>query len=64
MFDLVVKIHQVLNLIKDFEVGYSTASDGKFLICYKGKRYYAKLEEIENPSEDVFDDLKRIKYWN
>lgn len=64
MITVIQKIHEVLNLIKDFQTGYSskTVSDGYMLISYKDKRYAAKLVEIENPSENPFDDLDRIHY--
>ena len=64
MITVIQKIHEVLNLIKDFQTGYSskTVSDGYMLISYKDKRYAVKLVEIENPSENSFDDLDRIHY--
>ena len=50
MFELVSKIHTILNLVKGFEVGYSskTVKDGKFLIEYQGERYSVKIEKIES----------------
>lgn len=64
MITVIQKIHEVLNLIKDFQTGYSSknASDGYMMITYKDKRYAVKLVEIENPSENPFDDLDRIQY--
>lgn len=62
--ELITKIHQVLSLVKDFRVGYSTKSidDGYMLIEYKGKRYAVKVAEISNPSENIFDDMDRVQY--
>lgn len=64
MITVIQKIHEVLNLIKDFQTGYSSknVSDGYMMITYKDKRYAVKLVEIENPSENPFDDLDRIQY--
>jgi hypothetical protein len=63
--ELIAKIHQVLNLVKDFKVGYSTKSidDGYMLIEYKGKRYAVKAVEITNPSEDIVKDVERTQYY-
>lgn len=64
MITVIQKIHEVLNLIKDFQTGYPSknVSDGYMMITYKDKRYAVKLVEIENPSENPFDDLDRIQY--
>lgn len=64
MRDLIIRLHEIINLIKDFTAGYGseTLSDGKMLIEYKGKRYAVKIEEIQNPSENVFKDIQRLKY--
>ena len=66
MMKLIHKIHEVLNLIKGFEVGYDskTAKDGKFLVEYCGERYFVKMEKVENPSANIFDDIDRLKYFN
>lgn len=66
MLSLVQKLHNILNLVKDFEAGYSsdTAENGKMLIIYKGKRYFLKLQEVDNPSDSVFDDIDKLKYFN
>ena len=62
--ELIHKMHEVLNHIKGFEVGYSTKTvgDGYMLIEYKGKRYAVKAVEI-NPSEDIFKDIEKVKYF-
>jgi hypothetical protein len=66
MFNLIYKIHTVLNLVKGFEVGYSseTTKDGKFLIEYCGERYFVKMEKVENPSANIFDDIDRLKCFD
>lgn len=63
--ELIHKMHEVLNNIKDFEAGYSskTSGDGYMLIEYKGKRYAVKAVEIDTPSENVFKDIERVKYF-
>lgn len=55
------KIHEIMNQIKGFVVGYSI-TDNKMLFEYEGKRYVAEFREIESPNEDIIDDMRRIKY--
>ena len=55
------KIHEIMNNIKGFTTGFSI-SDKKMLIEFNGKRYVAEIREIENPAEDIMDDMRRIKY--
>jgi hypothetical protein len=50
-----------MNNIKGFTVGYSV-TDNKMMFEYGGKRYVAEFREIVNPSEDMVDDMRRIKY--
>lgn len=66
MTELIQKIHLVLNLIKGFEVGYSskTIKDGKFLIEYCGERFWVRMEKITEPSANIFDDIARLEYFN
>ena len=61
MHNMFNKIHHIMNFVKGFTVGYSLTDD-KMLIEYEGKRYVAEFREIENPAEDIIDDMKRIKY--
>ncbi len=65
MINLIHKIHEILNLVKGFEVGYDskTAKDGKYLVEYCGERYFVKMEKVENPSANIFDDIDRLKYF-
>ena len=62
--ELIGKLHEVLNLIKDFTAGYSTRNmdKGLMLVEYKGKRYAVKVSEIKNPSENAIDDIDRLEY--
>lgn len=62
--ELIGKLHEVLNLIKDFTAGYSTRNmdKGLMMIQYKGKRYAVKVSEIKNPSENAIDDIDRLEY--
>ncbi len=62
--EIVVRLHEILNMIKDFTAGYSTknAGDGYMLIQHKGKRYAVKITEIKNPSEKAIDDIDRLEY--
>jgi hypothetical protein len=55
------EIHKVMNLIKGFTVGYS-GNESKMMFDFNGKRYVAEFREIEHPSENMVDDMKRIKY--
>lgn len=61
---IIIKLNAVLNFIKGFTAGYSTETfkDGYMLITYEGKRYAVKITEIENPSENAFDDIRKLKY--
>lgn len=61
MCDLLWKIYVVMNNIKDFVVGYS-AQDEKMIFEFEGKRYVAEFREIEDPKEDIRDDMRRIRY--
>lgn len=61
---IITKLNEVLNLIKGFTAGYGsdTFRDGYMLLTYEGKRYAVKITEIENPSENTFDDIRNLKY--
>ncbi len=61
MHKLFIEIHRFMNYVKGFTVGYSV-TDKKMLFEFEGKRYVAEFREIENPSEDIVDDMRRIKY--
>lgn len=61
MHDLLWNIYSVMNLIKSFTVGYS-GDNGKMLFDFNGKRWVAEFREVENPSENMVDDMRRIRY--
>lgn len=62
--ELICKMHAVLNIIKDFEVGYSTRNidNGYMLIEYKGKRYAVRAVEITDPAKNAVDDVDKLEY--
>lgn len=55
------KISDIMNNVKGFEVGFST-DEQKMLFEFEGKRYVAEFREIESPSKEILDDMRRIKY--
>jgi hypothetical protein len=61
MCELFDMIHRIMNYIKDFSVGYSI-QDEKMMFDFKGKRYVAEFREVENPAENPWEDMRRIKY--
>ena len=40
----------------------TAVQDEKMLFEFEGKRYIAEFREIENPKEDIADDMRRIRY--
>lgn len=64
MIELIIKLHTVLNLFKDFKAGYSSksAKDGYMLIEHNNTRYAVKIEEITYPKENINDDIERLEY--
>ena len=62
MRKLIIDIHTILNLMKDFAAGYSTKSSDQMMIDYQGKRYMATFEELcDVEEEDMFKTMN--KYW-
>ena len=61
MGDFLWKIYEVMNQIKGFTVGTNLQSN-KMLFEFDGKRYVAEFREVENPSVDIKDDMRRINY--
>ena len=62
MRELIIDIHRILNLMKDFVAGYSTRSTDQMMIDYKGKRYMLTFEELcDVNEEDMFKTMD--KYW-
>lgn len=62
MRKLIINIHTVLNLMKDFVAGYSSSSSDQMMIDYKGKRYMVTFEELcDVEDEEMFKTMNR--YW-
>ena len=61
MNNLFDKIYRIMDNIKGFMVGYSVTNN-KMMFDYDGKRYVAEFREVVNPSEDMVDDMRRIRY--
>lgn len=61
MFELIDRIHLILNTCKDFIAGYSCNKEDQMIIKYKDKFYKIYLKEVEAPK--VTDRLRK-KYNN
>ena len=62
MRELISQLYTVLNLIKDFNVGYSEDRKDQMMIDYKGKRYMITLAELcDADYETMLCTMKR--YW-
>lgn len=57
---LIFKLANMLNMMKDIEVGHSTSNDHAFLLYYKDKAYKVTLEEFE-PNENPVEDFKHLE---
>lgn len=65
MNEIIIELHKILNMLKGFSAGYGSDSlaQGRMLVEYDGKRYCLELREIEHPSENIFDDIRNLKYY-
>ena len=62
MRELINKLYTVLNLIKDFDVGYGEDRKDQMIIDYKGKRYMITFTELcDTEYETMLCTMKR--YW-
>ena len=62
--ELIIKLSDILNLMKDFSAGYSSLSSDEMMIDYKGKRYIINFDEICNSDEEeMFTSMKRYWKW-
>lgn len=65
MFELMEKIHRVMNEIKGFTVGYSF-SEGKMLFEKDGKLFVMECREVDqsytHAPKDIYEAMRRIKY--
>lgn len=58
---MMYKIYDIMDQIKGFQVGFN-AEESKMLFDVGGKRYVLEVREVENPSADALDDMRRIRY--
>lgn len=62
MFELIIKLHGILNQMKGFITGYGTKNcDDRMYVNYNGKHYMLKLVELD-PIEVT--DKDRENYRN
>ena len=65
MLDLMSKIHEIMNQIKGFTVGYSP-QESKMLFEKDGKLYVMECREVDlsytHAPKDVYEAMRRIKY--
>lgn len=61
---IIHKLFTCLNMLKDFEAGYSSndINDGFMMITYRGTHYAVKIVEMKEPkyTESIID---RVKYY-
>ena len=64
MKNIIVALYEILSMHKGFEAGFSSPSLGvsKMLVEYENKRYVLEVREIQHPSKDIADDIKRVHY--
>lgn len=58
-FELILALNDSLSRMKGFDCGYTTDNKNQMIVNYKEKRYVLSLKEVENPSEDIFDDIDK-----
>jgi hypothetical protein len=57
---VIIAVERVLNMIKGFEVGYTSRVDNKIMMDFEGSRYVVTFRKLENPSESMIDDIDRF----
>lgn len=62
MLNIIVKLTEILNMIKGFEAGCSTRFPDKMIIDLEGKRYVIQIHEVKHKSDSILDDLDRLSY--
>ena len=62
--NIIPKLVDVLNILKDFRAYYSTTSMGKGLMMfdYKDRRYAVKIVEITDPNREAVKDIDNLEY--
>lgn len=65
MQELMWKIHDIMNQIKGFTVGYSP-QESKMLFEKDGKLYVMECHEVDqsytHAPKDIYEAMRRIKY--
>lgn len=59
MLRLIVKLHEILTLLKDFKSMYSSSSKDKMIIEHENKFYLIKIEELDEV-EDIQELTKEL----
>lgn len=64
MFELIHKLFECINMLKDFSAGYSSSTfyDGLMMITYKGTNYAVKIVEMDE-QEDPMDAVNCTQYY-
>ena len=64
MFDLIHKLFECINLLKDFSAGYSSSTfyDGLMMINYKGINYAVKIVKMDEQG-DPMEAVNQIQYY-
>ena len=57
--NIIHKLHQILNELKDFKAGYSSSKNNKMLIQYQGEFYAVRLEKLEAPTDATPGFIKK-----
>lgn len=67
MFELIDKLHMVLNMVKDFGAGYTTktAGDGYILMSYKENKYAVKIIKMDDDDQnkDIWKAIDCVQYY-
>lgn len=58
MFELITKLHNLLNAMKGFESGYSSENKKEMLIKHKNKVYKVSLEELGEG--EIIDHINKL----
>ena len=61
MLELIIRLHEILNICKDFITGYSSNKEDEMVVRYKDEFYKVHFERVEAP---VVTDKLRKNYSN
>lgn len=56
---MIMKLYEILNMIKGFTVSYTTKNNSSFIIDYNDRRYKVTLEEIKESSNEALSDIEK-----